>query len=162
MTVTAANVHDITQAAALIREDDEVVYGDSGYLGIQKRPEVAAMITYPALITALTAVPESCRMYLTTQLTGNDILKTASHRCAVRWSTHFGSSSVSSAIGKRCTADWRKTKTVCMPCSPVPIYMPLPSQGKNFPQPDIGVVCPFWGTGAEKQRINAYFVLKFP
>ena len=24
----------------LIREDDEVVYGDSGYLGIQKRPEI--------------------------------------------------------------------------------------------------------------------------
>ncbi len=39
MTVTAANQHDITQAAALIREDDEVVYGDSGYLGIQKRLE---------------------------------------------------------------------------------------------------------------------------
>ena len=38
--VTAANAHDITQAAALIREDDEVVYGDSGYLGIQKRPEI--------------------------------------------------------------------------------------------------------------------------
>ena len=41
MTVTAANAHDITQAAALIREDDEVVYGDAWYLGIQKRPEVA-------------------------------------------------------------------------------------------------------------------------
>ena len=41
MAVTAANVHDITEAANLIREDDEVVYGDSGYLGIQKRPEVA-------------------------------------------------------------------------------------------------------------------------
>ena len=27
--VTAANAHDITQAANLIREDDEVVYGDS-------------------------------------------------------------------------------------------------------------------------------------
>ncbi len=40
MTVTAANQHDITQAAALIREDDEVVYGDSGYLDIQKHPEV--------------------------------------------------------------------------------------------------------------------------
>ncbi len=40
ITVTAANAHDVTQAAALIREDDEVVYGDSGYLGIQKRPEV--------------------------------------------------------------------------------------------------------------------------
>ena len=34
ITVTAANEHDITQAAALIREDDEVVYGDAGYLGI--------------------------------------------------------------------------------------------------------------------------------
>ena len=42
MTVTAANVHDIKQAAALICDDDEVVYGDSGYLGIQKRPEVTS------------------------------------------------------------------------------------------------------------------------
>ena len=40
ITVTAANAHDITQAASLIREDDEVVYGDSAYLGIQKRSEV--------------------------------------------------------------------------------------------------------------------------
>ena len=42
ITVTAANAHDITQAAALIREDDEVVYGDAGYLGIQKRPEITS------------------------------------------------------------------------------------------------------------------------
>lgn len=41
MTVTAANEHDITQAANLLREDDEVAYGDSGYLGIEKRPEIA-------------------------------------------------------------------------------------------------------------------------
>jgi len=40
ITVTAANVHDITQTANLIREDDEVVYGDSGYLGVEKRPEI--------------------------------------------------------------------------------------------------------------------------
>ena len=40
ITVTATNKHDITEAANLIREDDEVVYGDSGYLGIQKRPEI--------------------------------------------------------------------------------------------------------------------------
>lgn len=40
ITVTAANEHDITEAANLIREDDEVVYGDSGYPGIQKRPEI--------------------------------------------------------------------------------------------------------------------------
>lgn len=38
--VSAANAHDITAASKLIREDDEVVYGDSGYLGIEKRPEI--------------------------------------------------------------------------------------------------------------------------
>jgi len=31
--VTPAHVHDVTVASELIREDDEVVYGDSGYLG---------------------------------------------------------------------------------------------------------------------------------
>jgi len=40
LEVTAANEHDVTIASRLIREDDEVVYGDSGYLGIQKRSEV--------------------------------------------------------------------------------------------------------------------------
>ena len=38
--VTPANTHDITMASKLIRPDDEMVYGDSGYIGIQKRPEI--------------------------------------------------------------------------------------------------------------------------
>lgn len=38
--VTAANVHDVVVAPKLIRDDDTVVYGDSGYLGIQNRPEI--------------------------------------------------------------------------------------------------------------------------
>ena len=38
--VTPANVHDVDMAEKLIREDDDVVYGDSGYLGLQKRPEI--------------------------------------------------------------------------------------------------------------------------
>lgn len=33
ITGTSANMHDVTETANLIREDDEVVYGDSGYLG---------------------------------------------------------------------------------------------------------------------------------
>ena len=37
---TSANVHDIAKAKELLREDDEVVYGDSGYIGIEKRPEI--------------------------------------------------------------------------------------------------------------------------
>jgi IS5 family transposase len=40
LETTAANVHDITVAHQLVREDDEVVYGDSGYIGIEKREEV--------------------------------------------------------------------------------------------------------------------------
>ena len=40
VTGTAANVNDIREASKLLREDDEVVYGDSGYQGIQNRPEI--------------------------------------------------------------------------------------------------------------------------
>ena len=39
LTATAANVHDVTQASELIRDDDDVVYGDAGYRGIEKREE---------------------------------------------------------------------------------------------------------------------------
>ena len=39
--VTAANVHDLDETANLVREDDEVVYADAGYQGVEKRPEVA-------------------------------------------------------------------------------------------------------------------------
>ena len=40
ITGTAASVHDISETHNLIREDDEVVYGDSGYIGIEKRDEI--------------------------------------------------------------------------------------------------------------------------
>ena len=38
---TAANVSDVTRTGELMRDDDEVVYGDSGYTGAGKRPEIA-------------------------------------------------------------------------------------------------------------------------
>ena len=37
---TAANIHDVDVAEKLIREDDVVVYGNSGYLGLTNRPEI--------------------------------------------------------------------------------------------------------------------------
>lgn len=40
VTATAANVHDLDQAANLVRADDEVVYADAGYQGAHKRPEI--------------------------------------------------------------------------------------------------------------------------
>ena len=40
ITATSGNVHDICEASKLLREDDEFVYGDSGYIGIEKREEI--------------------------------------------------------------------------------------------------------------------------
>lgn len=34
------SIHDVNIAAKLIREDDDVVYSDSGYWGLPKRPEI--------------------------------------------------------------------------------------------------------------------------
>ena len=42
VTATAANVHDLDQVTHLVRPDDEVVYADAGYQGVEKRPVVAA------------------------------------------------------------------------------------------------------------------------
>jgi IS5 family transposase len=38
-TTTSANVHDVTQAAALLHGAEQQVWGDAGYVGVQKRPE---------------------------------------------------------------------------------------------------------------------------
>ena len=40
ITVTGANVHDLDEITHLVRPDDEVVYADAGYQGVEKRPEV--------------------------------------------------------------------------------------------------------------------------
>ncbi len=40
VTVTAANVTDVEQIAKLIRADDEIVYADAGYRGVEKRAEI--------------------------------------------------------------------------------------------------------------------------
>ena len=40
ITATSANVHDVEEAHNLLREDDEVAYGDAGYVGIEKRDEI--------------------------------------------------------------------------------------------------------------------------
>ncbi|MDE5738435.1 MAG: transposase, partial [Oscillospiraceae bacterium] len=39
LKTTAANEHDVTVAAELLSGKEKTVYGDSGYLGIEKRPE---------------------------------------------------------------------------------------------------------------------------
>ena len=56
ITVTSANKHDITETANLIREDDEAVYGDSGYLGVQRRSEIQQNEHFSKSISELTVV----------------------------------------------------------------------------------------------------------
>jgi IS5 family transposase len=41
VTATGANVHDLDEIAKLVRADDEVVYADAGYQGVEKRPDIA-------------------------------------------------------------------------------------------------------------------------
>jgi len=40
VTVTAASVHDLDEIGHLVRVDDQVVYADAGYQGVDKRPEI--------------------------------------------------------------------------------------------------------------------------
>ena len=40
VTATPGNTSDVAEASKLVRDDDEVVYCDSGYIGIEKRTEV--------------------------------------------------------------------------------------------------------------------------
>ena len=40
VTTTAANAHDVTQAHALLHGQEEVVFADSGYRGVEKRQEI--------------------------------------------------------------------------------------------------------------------------
>jgi len=41
VSATAASVHDLDRVADLVRDDDEVVYTDAGYQGVDKRPDIA-------------------------------------------------------------------------------------------------------------------------
>ena len=41
VSATAANVHDLDESVNLVRDDDEVVYADAGYQGVQRRRDVA-------------------------------------------------------------------------------------------------------------------------
>ena len=42
ITVTAASVHDLDEITHLVRADDEVVYADAGYQGVERRPEIVS------------------------------------------------------------------------------------------------------------------------
>lgn len=59
ITATPANVHDITETHKLIREDDQVVYGDSGYIGVEKRDEIKNNENFSKIDFRITRRPKS-------------------------------------------------------------------------------------------------------
>ena len=62
ITGTAANVHDIEETAHLLREDDTVCYGDSGYIGVEKREEIAGNDHLKSIKYRINRKPSSIRM----------------------------------------------------------------------------------------------------
>jgi IS5 family transposase len=74
VAATAANKHDITEAHKLIRDDDEAIYGDAGYTGLEKREEIKSARGSRELNTGLTNVPArraKCREALRKRLNGS-------------------------------------------------------------------------------------------
>ena len=50
MEATPANVHDVTQTSSLLTGEEDVVYGDSGYLGAGNREDC---LLYTSLLAEL-------------------------------------------------------------------------------------------------------------
>lgn len=83
---TPANVHDVTVAAKLLREDDEVVYGDSAYLGLKKRDEIKHEPQLSAIEYRINCRPGQRPGFPTTPLTGSGTSKTADPLYDAKWS----------------------------------------------------------------------------
>lgn len=62
ITGTSANVHDVSEAEKLIREDDEVMYGDSGYLNIEDHLESMGESRRSSLKFCINVRPSSIKM----------------------------------------------------------------------------------------------------
>ena len=87
ITGTAANVHDIEEAHNLIREDDHVVYGDSGYLGIEKHDEIKNDLHLRDIELRINRRPSSIKMpYDYHGINWENISNIGSHPCAAKWS----------------------------------------------------------------------------
>ena len=64
VAATAANVHDVTVVQELVREGDGVIYGDSGYLGGDKRDEVKNDSRFDGIEWKINRRPSSIKAHL--------------------------------------------------------------------------------------------------
>lgn len=152
MTVTAANEHDITETAKLLREDDRVVYGDSGYLGVQKRPEITSNEHFSKIDFRMNRRPSSLPQVSDNAIDWERYIekRKSSVRCKVEHAFRI----------IKCQFGFRKVvykglrknenRLYAMFACANPIYIRLRLPGENFPQPEIGAVCPFSGNRGSK------------
>ena len=90
VTATAANVHDVDEVPNLIREDDEVMYGDSGYLGVENRKEIAEDEHLSSIDYRIAKRPSSLKTTNAFRAsTGKSTLNTARRLFAVKWNMLF-------------------------------------------------------------------------
>ena len=151
ITVTAANVHDVTQTEHLLREDDEVVYGDSGYIGVQKRPEIANTEHFSKIDFRINRRPGKLPPVFDNTIDWERYIE--NRKSSVRCKVEHAFRIIKCQFGYKKTVykGLKKNENPCMPCSPVPIYMRLQWLSESFPQSDIGDSLPFF---QEKGQIN--------
>ena len=95
--VTGANTHDVVMTSRLLTGDEESVYGDSGYLGADKR-EVASegIAREGASATGLTAALLKSGRNQPGHRASSSAGSTKSHLFALKWNTYLRSSRVGS------------------------------------------------------------------
>lgn len=88
LVTTAANVHDVTQAHALLHGEEKIVFGDAGYQGCDQRTENRATETKWQI-----ALRPGKRKGLAVTAQGQILKRTASNTsrpvCGRKWSTRF-------------------------------------------------------------------------
>ena len=91
VTATPANVHDITEAHKLLREDDEVAYGDSGYIGLEKRDEIVNNEHFSKIDFRIVRRPKSIKDVSDNAINWEKIIdhRKSSVRCKVEHAFHY-------------------------------------------------------------------------
>ena len=152
--VTPANTHDITVASKLIRSDDEVVYGDSGFVGIQKRLEIKENEHLASIDYRIVRRPGSLPKVSDNAIDWERFIdhRKASIRCKVEHVFRIVD------MPNRHIADCRRTQIGYMRCSSAPISTCWHVQdglSKNLRSPDKGVLCPFGPLGADYREFES-------
>jgi IS5 family transposase len=121
LTGTAANEADITQRAALLHGQEEAMFGEAGYTGADKRPELTDRDVSPACAGAGSATSQSnaassrrCRKPCASWRSRSS---GRSRSCALWSSTPSTLSRTCSDIKSRAIAASRRTPRSCTPCS---------------------------------------------